>query len=160
MLQVDDVLRGLHDGIRLGSRPGNRRRFRESSDDAARDAGGDEINISRKGRDYGWPTIAYGIEYRGGPITGGITADLFPAWKGSLFVGGHATNDLVRLTLEGKKVVGEERLLTDLQPRERLRDVRQGPDGALYLLTDNAKGRIAKLFPKRSPRGPKGPGRR
>ena len=136
--------------------------------------GGDEINISRKGRDYGWPTIAYGIEYRGGPITGGITAqegmeqplyywdpviapsgmafytaDLFPAWKGSLFVGGHATNDLVRLTFEGEKVVGEERLLTDLQPRERLRDVRQGPDGALYLLTDNAKGRIAKLVPRR-----------
>ncbi len=135
--------------------------------------GGDEINIARKGRDFGWPAIAYGIEYRGGPITGGITAqegmeqpiyywdpvigpsgmafytaDLFPAWKGSLFVGGHATNDLVRLTLKGDTVVDEERLLTDLQPRERLRDVRQGPDGALYILTDNAKGRIAKLVPR------------
>ncbi len=93
--------------------------------------GGDEINIARKGRDYGWPTIAYGIEYRGGPITGGITqqegmdqplyywdpiigpsgmafytGSLFPAWKGNLFVGGHGTRDLVRLELNGDKVVG------------------------------------------------------
>jgi aldose sugar dehydrogenase len=137
--------------------------------------GGDEINIARKGKDYGWPTIAYGIEYRGGPITGGITAkegmeqplyywdpvigpsgmafytgNLFPAWKGSLFVGGHQTTDLVRLTLDGDKVVGEERLLTDLQPkRERIRDVRQGPDGALYLLTDSQTARIVKLVPKK-----------
>ena len=137
--------------------------------------GGDEINIARKGKDYGWPTIAYGIEYAGGPITGGITAkegmeqplyywdpviapsgmafytgNLFPAWKGNLFIGGHATNDLVRLELNGEKVVGEERLLTDLQPkRERIRDVRQGPDGALYLLTDSATGRLLKLAPKR-----------
>jgi glucose/arabinose dehydrogenase len=137
--------------------------------------GGDEINIARKGKDYGWPTIAYGIEYRGGPITGGLTAregmeqplyywdpvigpsgmafytgTLFPAWKGNLFVGGHATTDLVRLVLDGDKVVGEERLLTDLQPkRERIRDVRQGPEGALYLLTDSATGRILKLMPKK-----------
>jgi glucose/arabinose dehydrogenase len=136
--------------------------------------GGDEINIARKGKDYGWPTIAYGIEYRGGPITGGITAkegmeqpiyywdpvigpsgmafytaDLFPAWKGSLFVGGLQTRDLVRLTLEGDKIVGEERLLTDLTPRERIRDVRQGPDGAVYLLTDSATARLLKLVPKR-----------
>jgi glucose/arabinose dehydrogenase len=136
--------------------------------------GGDEINIARKGKDYGWPTIAYGIEYRGGPITGGITAqagmeqpiyywdpvigpsgmafytaDLFPAWKGSLFIGGHETRDLVRLTLDGDRVVGEERLLTDLTPaRERIRDVRQGPDGALYLLSDSATARLLKLVPK------------
>jgi glucose/arabinose dehydrogenase len=136
--------------------------------------GGDEINIARKGKDYGWPTIAYGIEYRGGPITGDITAsdgmeqpiyywdpvigpsgmafytgELFPAWKGSLFVGGHQTMDLVRLTLEGDAVVGEERLLNDLQPKpERVRDVRQGPDGALYVLTDGAAGRLIKLVPK------------
>jgi aldose sugar dehydrogenase len=134
--------------------------------------GGDEINIARKGKDYGWPTIAYGIEYRGGPITGGITAkegmeqplyywdpviapsgmafytgNLFPAWKGSLFIGGHATNDLVRLSLNGEKVVGEERLLTERQPRERIRDVRQGLDGALYLLTDGAQGKLLKLMP-------------
>ena len=136
--------------------------------------GGDEINIARKGKDYGWPTIAYGIEYRGGPITGGITAqdgmeqplyywdpvigpsgmvfytgNLFPAWKGSLFVGGHQTNDLVRLTIEGDKVVGEERLLKDLQPKpERVRDVRQGPDGAIYVLTDSATARLIRLVPK------------
>jgi glucose/arabinose dehydrogenase len=135
--------------------------------------GGDEINVSRKGKDYGWPTIAYGIEYSGTPITGHITAkdgmeqpryywdpvigpsgmtfytgELFPAWKGSLFIGGHQTEDLVRLTLDGENVIGEERLLTDLKPmRERIRDVRQGPEGALYLLTDSASGRILKLVP-------------
>jgi glucose/arabinose dehydrogenase len=136
--------------------------------------GGDELNIARKGRDYGWPTIAYGIEYRGGPINEGITAkegmeqpvyywdpvigpsgmafytaDLFPAWKGSLFVGGHATYDLVRLSLNGDKVVGEERLLKDLEPRPRVRDVRQGPDGALYVLTDSSSGKLLKLVPRR-----------
>ncbi len=134
--------------------------------------GGDELNITRKGKDYGWPTIAYGIEYRGAPITGDITAkegmeqpvyywdpviapsgmafytaDLFPAWKGSLFVGGHATNDLVRLSLNGDRVVGEERLLTDV--RARVRDVRQGPDGALYVLIDDAAGKLIKLVPRR-----------
>jgi glucose/arabinose dehydrogenase len=137
--------------------------------------GGDEINIARKGKDYGWPTIAYGIEYRGGPITGGITqqagmeqplyywdpiigpsgmafytGSLFPAWKGNLFVGGHGTRDLVRLELNGDKVVAEERLLKDLQPKpEAIRDVRQGPDGALYLLTDSSNGRLLKLVPKK-----------
>jgi aldose sugar dehydrogenase len=134
--------------------------------------GGDEINIARKGKDYGWPTIAYGIEYRGGPITGDITAkdgmeqplyywdpvigpsgmvfytaDAFPAWKGSLFIGGHATYDLVRVSIDGEKVVGEERLLKDL--KARIRDVRQGPDGALYLLTDSASGQLLKLVPKK-----------
>jgi glucose/arabinose dehydrogenase len=136
--------------------------------------GGDEINIARKGKDYGWPTIAYGIEYQGDPITGNMTAKpgmeqplyywdpviapsgmvfytgtAFPAWKGSLFIGGLASTNLVRLTIEGERVVGEERLLTDMQPRERIRDVRQGPDGLLYLLTDNPKGRILKLVPKK-----------
>jgi aldose sugar dehydrogenase len=135
--------------------------------------GGDEINIARKGKDYGWPTIAYGIEYRGAPITEGLTAkegmeqplyfwdpviapsgmtfytgSLFPAWKGNLFIGGMASTNLVRIVLDGEKVVGEERLLTDLTPsRERIRDVRQGPDGALYLLTDNSNGRVLKLIP-------------
>ncbi|HEY7448688.1 MAG TPA: PQQ-dependent sugar dehydrogenase [Vicinamibacterales bacterium] len=136
--------------------------------------GGDELNVSRKGKDYGWPTIAYGIEYQGGPITGGIqqkegmeqpryywdpviapsgmvfyTGKLFPAWQDSLFIGGMGSLNLVRLTLKGEQVVGEERLLQDLQPqRERIRNVRQGPEGALYLLTDNPKGRILKLMPK------------
>ena len=77
------------------------------------------------------------------------TGDLFPAWKGSLFIGGHRPKDLVRLTLDGEKIMGEERLLTDLKPkREKIRDVRQGPDGALYLLTDSSAGRILKLVPK------------
>ena len=136
--------------------------------------GGDEVNVSRKGKDYGWPTIAYGIEYQGGPITGNITQQtgmeqpvyywdpniapsgmifytgkLFPAWQNSLFIGGLGSTNLVRLSVKGDRVVGEERLLQDLQPaRERYRDVRQGPDGAIYLLTDNAKGRILKLVPK------------
>ncbi|HYB96733.1 MAG TPA: PQQ-dependent sugar dehydrogenase [Vicinamibacterales bacterium] len=137
--------------------------------------GGDELNIARKGRDYGWPTIAYGIEYQGGQITGGIqqqagmeqpiyywdpvigpsgmafyTGSQFPQWKGSVFIGGHATNDLVRLTVDGEKVTGEERLLKDLQPKpERIRDVRQGPDGALYVLTDGSAARLLKLTPKK-----------
>lgn len=135
--------------------------------------GGDELNIPRKGKDYGWPTIAYGIEYGGAAITGGITqkdgmeqpvyywdpviapsgmtfytGNLFPEWKGNLFIGGLASTNLVRLTIDGERVTGEERLLTDLQPaRERIRDVTQGPDGALYLLTDSSTGRILKLIP-------------
>ncbi|MEO8115427.1 MAG: PQQ-dependent sugar dehydrogenase [Phenylobacterium sp.] len=133
--------------------------------------GGDELNIPQKGHDYGWPTIAYGIEYAGGPITGGITrkagleqpvyywdpviapsgmafyeARLFPAWKGSLFVGGLGDKRLTRLTLKGDKVVGEERLMGELG--ERIRDVIVGPDGALYLATDNSNGRVLKITPK------------
>jgi glucose/arabinose dehydrogenase len=143
--------------------------------------GGDEINIARKGKDYGWPTIAYGIEYNGQPILEGITAkegmeqpvyywdpviapgnllfytgNLFPAWKGSLLVCGLASQHLVRLTLDNETVVGEERLLTDLQPnRQRIRDVRQGPEGALYILTDapargdTTPGRLLKVVPRR-----------
>jgi glucose/arabinose dehydrogenase len=136
--------------------------------------GGDEINIARAGKDYGWPTIAYGIEYQGGPITGGITQQegmeqpvyywdpviapsgmtfytgtLFPRWQNNLFIGGLTTTNLVRLEIKEDRVVGEERLLTDLQPRERIRDVRQGPEGALYVITDNDKGRILKLTPKK-----------
>lgn len=137
--------------------------------------GGDEINVVEAGKNYGWPDVAYGIEYRGGPIRGGITAkegteqpiyywdpviapsgmlfytgDLFPSWKGSLFIGGLESTNLVRLDLDGNRVKGEERLLKDLQPEaERIRDVRQGPDGAIYLATDNPQGRILKLVPKR-----------
>lgn len=138
--------------------------------------GGDELNVVRKGKDYGWPTVAYGIEYAGGPITGNVqrkegteqplyywdpvigpsgmafyTANLFPAWKGSLFIGGHQTNDLVRVSLDGEKITGEERLLTERTPRLRIRDVRQGPDGAIYLLTDEPlSGKVVKLVPAAS----------
>jgi glucose/arabinose dehydrogenase len=77
------------------------------------------------------------------------TGTLFPAWKNNLFIGGLGSTNLVRLTIDGEQVVDEERLLTDLQPnRERIRDVVQGPDGALYLLTDSPKGRVLKLVPK------------
>jgi glucose/arabinose dehydrogenase len=134
--------------------------------------GGDEVNVARKGKDYGWPTIAYGIEYQGPRITGDeqvkagmeqpvyywdpniapsgmtfYTGNAFPAWKGSLFIGGLGGTALVRLTVDGDKVVGEERLLQE--NKERIRDVVQGPDGNLYLLTDNAKGRLFKLVPKK-----------
>lgn len=134
--------------------------------------GGDELNIPRRGKDYGWPTITYGEEYSGQPIGEGITAKagmeqpvyywdpviapsgmafydaaLFPAWKGSLFIGGLSSKKLVRLTLKGDAVVGEEWLLQDL--KIRIRDVRVGPDGAVYLATDDADGKVLKLVPKR-----------
>lgn len=133
--------------------------------------GGDEINIVAAGKDYGWPTITYGTEYSGEPVGAGITGkpgleqpiyywdpviapsgmafytgDLFPAWKGSLFVGGLADQRLTRLSLDGDRVVGEERLLAELG--ERIRDVVQGPDGALYVATDNSEGRILRIVPK------------
>jgi glucose/arabinose dehydrogenase len=132
--------------------------------------GGDELNISRKGLDYGWPTITYGEDYGGAPIGDGITAHegmeqpiyywdpvIAPSgimfyvgpvaeWKGNLFVSGMIAQSLVRLVLDGDKVVGEERLLTDL--KQRIRDVRQGPDGLIYVVTDRANGKIYKLVPK------------
>ena len=96
------------------------------------------------------PLHGFGIGVRIEQISGGVfkvnAGSLFPAWKDHLFVGGHATNDLVRLELNGEKIVAEERLLTDR--KERIRDVRQGPDGALYLLTDAANGKLLKLVPK------------
>ena len=73
------------------------------------------------------------------------TGDIFPAWKGNLFVGALAGQALHRLVLDGETVVGEEVLLRDT--RERIRDVRQGPDGAIWLLTDSANGRVLRLAP-------------
>src|SRR5262245_35615686 len=119
--------------------------------------GGDEVNIPQAGKNYGWPVIGYGIDYNGAKIHASTqkpgmeqpikywvpsiapsgmafyTGDLFPAWRGNLFVGALAGQALVRLELDGEKVGKEERLLQDL--RERIRDVRVGPDGALWLLT-------------------------
>lgn len=133
--------------------------------------GGDEINMPRAGLNYGWPVITYGIDYSGVKIGEGTarsgmeqplfywdpsiapsgaafyTADVIPSWKGSLFVGALAGQMLVRLSLDGDKVTGEERLLTTLA--ERIRDVRQGPDGMLYLLTDASSGRVLKVRPGR-----------
>lgn len=133
--------------------------------------GGDELNRVERGKNYGWPTISYGIEYLGDKIGEGITqkkgmeqpryywdpviapsgalfytGDVFPKWKGSLFIGALAGKHLVRLTLEGDKVVGEERLLVD---HARIRDVRQGPDGMIYVLTDEEKGELLRLVPAR-----------
>ncbi|MFL5085426.1 MAG: PQQ-dependent sugar dehydrogenase [Xanthobacteraceae bacterium] len=129
--------------------------------------GGDEINIPAAGKNYGWPVIGYGIDYSGAKIhesthkagmeqpikywvpsiaPSGMafyTGDLFTSWRGNLFVGALAAHMLVRLELEGEKVTKEERLLQDL--RERIRDVRQGPDGALWLLTDSSSGRILRV---------------
>ena len=131
--------------------------------------GGDEVNIIEKGKNYGWPVIGYGVDYGGAKIheatakpgmeqplkywvpsiaPSGMafyTADLFPAWKGNLFIGALRAQLLVRLELDGDKVTKEERLLQGLG--ERIRDVRQGPDGALWLLTDNSNGRILRLVP-------------
>jgi glucose/arabinose dehydrogenase len=132
--------------------------------------GGDELNLVEAGKDYGWPTIGYGEEYSGARIhaatqgpgmeqpvyywdpvisPSGMTiysGDLFPEWRGNFLIGGLSSRALVRLAVEGDRVVGEERLLTDL--KERIREVVQGPDGALYLLTDSSKGRLLKLTPR------------
>jgi glucose/arabinose dehydrogenase len=132
--------------------------------------GGDEVNIPQPGKNYGWPVISYGVNYDGSPVGSGkaempgmeqpikywvpsiapsgmafYTGGLFPAWRGSLFVGALVGQMLVRLTLDGEKVTGEERLLQGL--RERIRDVRNGPDGAIYLLTDNNAGRVLRVVP-------------
>ncbi len=136
--------------------------------------GGDEVNIIEKGKNYGWPVIGYGVDYSGAKIhesthkpgmeqplwhwvpsiaPSGMafyTGDLFPQWKGNLFIGALRAQLLVRLELDGDKVVKEERLLQGLS--ERIRDVRMGPDGALWLLTDNSAGRILRLVPM-NPRG-------
>ena len=131
--------------------------------------GGDEVNIPEKGKNYGWPVIGFGIDYSGAKIHESTSKPgmeqpikqwtpiiapsgmafyegaMFPAWKGNLFIGGLATQILVRLSLDGEKVTGEERLLQGL--RERIRDVRVGPDGAIYLVTDNNAGRVLKVVP-------------
>lgn len=133
--------------------------------------GGDEVNIIQPGGNYGWPNVSYGRRYNGEPIAGTgatqkpgtiqpiyfwypdvapgsamfYTGDMFPQWKGNLFVGGMAARCLIRLVLDGDRVVAEERLLTNLH--ERIRDVVQGPDGAIYILDDD--GQMLRLTPKK-----------
>jgi glucose/arabinose dehydrogenase len=131
--------------------------------------GGDEVNVIGKGKNYGWPVIGYGIDYSGAKIHESTAKDgmeqpvkywvpsiapsgmlfytgkLFPKWSGSLFTGALSGSMLVRLQLNGNTVASEERLLQNLH--ERIRDVRQGPDGALWLLTDSSSGRILRVAP-------------
>jgi glucose/arabinose dehydrogenase len=131
--------------------------------------GGDEVNIIEAGKNYGWPVIGYGVDYGGAKIhesthkpgmeqplwhwvpsiaPSGMafyTGDLIPAWKGNIFIGALKAQILVRLERDGDKITKEERLLQNLG--ERIRDVRMGPDGALWLLTDNPAGRILRLAP-------------
>ena len=134
--------------------------------------GGDELNLIEKGKNYGWAVITYGEEYSGDPIPGAVTqkegfeqpvyywdpviapsgaqfytGSAFPAWRGSLFIGALREQRLVRLVIKDNRVVGEEHLLTDRG--QRIRDVRQGPDGALYVVTDQADGELWKITPKR-----------
>lgn len=131
--------------------------------------GGDELNNPQAGRNYGWPVITYGRNYNFMKIGEGtakpgleqpvyywdpsiavsgltiVQGDKFPAWKGNLLVGGLAGARMARLTLAGGKVVSEEVLLGD--EGHRIRDIREGPDGAIYLLVDESKGRILRLTP-------------
>ncbi len=132
--------------------------------------GGDEINIPQPGENFGWPIVTYGIDYSGATIGEGIQerddlvgplhhwtpsiapsglafyqGDAFPDWQGDMLVGALAGSALHRVRLDGEEVVGEEVMLTELG--ERIRDVRLGPDGLVYLLTDAGDGRILRLSP-------------
>lgn len=132
--------------------------------------GGDELNVILPGRNYGWPLISYGRDYSRGLITpwtrmpgmeqplvqwtpsiapAGMAlyeADLFPGWRGNLFVAALAEESVRRVPIAGGKAGQQEVLLDDLG--ERMRDVRVGPDGAIYLLTDEAEGRLIRLVPR------------
>ncbi len=133
--------------------------------------GGDEVNLAEPGKNYGWPLATHGINYSGmripeakGEAVEGTEAPLYvwkkspaisgmafdsgkvPQWRHSLFIGALSSQDVIRLTLDGKKVVAEERLLADRG--ERVRDVRIGPDGALYVLTDSSKGKLLRVKPR------------
>jgi glucose/arabinose dehydrogenase len=133
--------------------------------------GGDELNLVERGKDYGWPTIGYGKEYDGRAIHKSTQAagmeqpryywdpvispgalaiysgKLIPEWKGNFLIAGLSSKALIRLVVDEKgRVTGEERLLEDR--RSRVREVLEGPDGALYLLTDESNGQLLKLTPR------------
>ncbi len=134
--------------------------------------GGDEINIPQAGRNYGWPVITHGEDYGGGKIGEGVTQkegmeqpvhfwvpSIAPSgmafltserygssWKGNLFVGSLKFGYLDRIELRGGKVAAEHKLLADR--RARIRDVKQGPDGLLYVLTDESDGKLLRLMPE------------
>jgi aldose sugar dehydrogenase len=133
--------------------------------------GGDELNRIEKAKNYGWPIVTFGEEYSGDAIVGAVTArpgyenpvyywdpviapsgaqfytgNAFPSWRGSLFIGALKERKLVRLMIKGDRVIGEEHLLTDRG--QRIRDVRQGSDGALYIVTDDTNGELWKITPK------------
>ncbi len=131
--------------------------------------GGDELNHPEAGKNYGWPVITYGVDYSGamfgeGALKEGMeqpvyywdpviapsgmtfyTGDAYPGWKGSVFIGGMGPRVLVRLTLDGDRVTGEERYLGELG--KRIRDVQQGPDGLLYVVTDEDEGELLRVVP-------------
>ncbi|OOG23254.1 hypothetical protein B1C78_11890 [Thioalkalivibrio denitrificans] len=132
--------------------------------------GGDEVNLIRAGINYGWPVITHGVDYSGATIGEGITekegmeqpvhhwtpsiapsgmafytGDAFPRWQGNLFVGALAHTHVARLVMDGERVVEEETLLREMG--QRIRDVRQGPDGYLWLLTDHRNGRLLRVEP-------------
>jgi glucose/arabinose dehydrogenase len=132
--------------------------------------GGDELNHPEGGKNYGWPIITYGIDYSGAKIGDGITTkegmepavyfwvpsiatsglafytgDLFPDWKGNAFVGGLAGTHIERLVFDGDNIVVAEKLLGD--QGKRIRDVRSGPDGALWVLTDENDGEVLRISP-------------
>jgi glucose/arabinose dehydrogenase len=133
--------------------------------------GGDELNRPEAGKNYGWPVITYGVDYSGAKIGEGTarpgmeqpvyywdpviapsgmvfyTGDALPGWKGSILIGSLKPGLLVRLTMSAGRVAREERYLAELN--ERIRDVKQGPDGAVYLLTDRRDGRILRVTPAR-----------
>jgi glucose/arabinose dehydrogenase len=133
-------------------------------------AGGDELNHPEAGKNYGWPVITYGIDYNGrrigiGAVKEGMeqpvfywdpviapsgmtfyTGNAFPGWKGDMFVGSMNPGCLVRLVIKNGQVALEERYLGDLH--ERIRDVLEGADGLLYLITDNSNGRVLRVLPK------------
>lgn len=134
--------------------------------------GGDELNRVEQGKNYGWAVVTYGEEYSGRPISGAVTrregfeqpvyywdpviapsgaqfytGDAFPGWRDNLFVGALKEQRLVRLVLRNNRVVGEEHLLQDRN--QRIRDVRQGPDGALYIVTDESNGELWRVSPRR-----------